>query len=74
MRTALFFLPLILCALSACGSGDTPTGGLTPDQNKTLDVAAQKLDAQRADLPKRDGEQTAPPADKTTPMKPAAAR
>jgi hypothetical protein len=60
MRTSLSAITLILCALSACGSGDAPSGGLTPDQNKTLESAAQKLDAQRADLPKRDGAQ--PPA------------
>lgn len=65
MRFAQLFFHLMLCALSACGSGDAPSGGLTPDQNKALDNAAQKLDAQRADLPKRDGAQ--PLAEAETP-------
>ncbi len=66
MRTTPLFLPLVICALSACGSGDAPSGGLTPDQNKTLDASAQKLDAQRADLPKRDVDK--PPAKAETPL------
>ena len=54
MRAVPLVLPLMLYALAGCGAGDAPSGGLTPDQNKTLDDAAQKLDAQRAVLPKRD--------------------
>lgn len=73
MRNALFLLPLLIGALPACGSGDVPSGGLTPEQNQALDTAAQKLDDDRANLPNRDGEQHAPPADKSAePSAPAA--
>jgi hypothetical protein len=76
MRTHFLFLPILFYALVACGSGDAPSGGLTPEQNANLDKAAQTLDAERADLPKRGGAEkpaeakTAPAMNKPAP-KPA---
>ena len=53
MQMGRYFCFFVLVALAACGSGDSSPGGLTPEQNETLDKAAQKLDEDRAGLPIR---------------------
>ena len=43
-----FALLLLLCLTSACGTeeGETDTGGVTADDARALDDAAQKLDSE----------------------------
>ena len=40
--------PLLLLALSACDSGPSPTaGGITPDEARALDEAAEMVESRR---------------------------
>ena len=41
-------IPLLLLALSACDSGPSPTaGGITPDEARALDEAAEMAESRR---------------------------
>ena len=41
-------IPLLLLALSACDDGPSPTaGGITPDEARALDEAAEMVESRR---------------------------
>lgn len=51
MKRAIIILPIVLMCTSSCGSEESSAGGLTPEQNASLDKAADNLESQRAQLP-----------------------